>query len=97
VVQATSRCLLEEVAWDANGVTSLDWGAYPILRFPDVPEVSIDLIERRDTAPSGAGEATTYPMAAEIGNAVFDATGIRVRQGPFTPRRVMDAMRRRPT
>ena len=82
VVQATSRCLLEEVAWDANGVTSLDWGSYPILRFPDVPEVRIDLIECRDTAPSGAGEATTYPMAAAIGNAVFDATGIRVRTVP---------------
>jgi CO/xanthine dehydrogenase Mo-binding subunit len=91
-IQATSRSLLEEVKWDDKRVTSLDWLSYPILRFPDVPEVSISLIDRKDVASTGAGEATTYPTAAAIGNAVFDATGVRLRQGPFTASRVKAAL-----
>ena len=56
VIQGVSRALFEEVTFDANGVTSLDWGSYPILRFPDVPEVDIVLINRPEMAPLGAGE-----------------------------------------
>ncbi|MDB5729296.1 MAG: putative isoquinoline 1-oxidoreductase subunit beta IorB, molybdoprotein [Noviherbaspirillum sp.] len=92
VVQSTSRCMLEQVTWDGAGVTSLDWQSYPILRFPDVPDVRITLINRPDVPATGGGEGTTYPMAAAIGNAVFDATGARLRQGPFTPERMKAAL-----
>ncbi len=91
-VQGTSRTLLEEVKWDDKRVTSLDWLSYPILRFPDVPEVAIELINRPDVPATGAGEATTYPIAAAIGNAVFDATGVRLRQGPLTAERMKAAL-----
>jgi CO/xanthine dehydrogenase Mo-binding subunit len=92
VVQSTSRCMLEQVTWDGAGVTSLDWQSYPILRFPDVPDVRITLINRPDVPATGGGEGTTYPMAAAIGNAVFDATGARLREGPFTPERMKAAL-----
>ena len=88
VIQGVSRALFEEVGFDANGVTSLDWNSYPILRFRDVPDLEIVLINRPDVAPLGAGEPATIPLAAAIGNAIFDATGLRLREGPFTPRRV---------
>jgi nicotinate dehydrogenase subunit B len=84
-----SRALFEEVGFDANGVTSLDWDSYPILRFRDVPDLEIVLINRPDVASLGAGEPATIPLAAAIGNAIFDATGLRLREGPFTPRRVL--------
>jgi nicotinate dehydrogenase subunit B len=80
------------VKWDDAKVTSLDWQSYPILRFPDVPDVRITLINRPDSPAGGAGEATTYPMAGAVGNAVFDALGVRVRQGPFTPEHVKAAL-----
>ena len=89
VIQGVSRALFEEVGFDANGVTSLDWNSYPILRFRDVPDLEIVLINRPDVAPLGAGEPATIPLAAAIGNAIFDATGLRLREGPFTPRRVL--------
>jgi nicotinate dehydrogenase subunit B len=68
-------------------VTSLDWASYPILRFPDVPELDIVLINRPEMAPLGAGEQATIHIAAAIGNAIFDATGVRLREVPFTPKR----------
>ena len=89
IVQGVSRALLEEVTFDGNGVTSLDWQKYPILRFPDVPELDIVLINRKDAAPLGAGELSTVPIPAAIANAIFDATGIRLREAPFTPKRVL--------
>lgn len=93
VVQAISRALLEEVQFDATGVTSLDWASYPILRFSDVPdEIAITLINRPDQPMVGAGEATTSPVAAAIANAIFDATGKRLRSLPFTPLRVKTAL-----
>jgi nicotinate dehydrogenase subunit B len=94
LVQATSRSLLEEVKWDGSRVTSVDWRSYPILRFPDVPELSISLISRPDVPSTGAGEPATMPVAAAIANAVFDAVGARLRQGPFTPERLIAAMGR---
>jgi nicotinate dehydrogenase subunit B len=81
--------LFEEVMFDSNGVTSLDWNGYPILRFPDVPELDILLIDRKDVAPLGAGELSTVPVPAAIANAIFAATGIRLREAPFTPKRVL--------
>jgi nicotinate dehydrogenase subunit B len=59
IIQGVSRALFEEVTFDANGVTSLDWATYPILRFPDLPELDIVLINRPEMAPLGAGEGAT--------------------------------------
>ena len=92
IVQGVSRALLEEVAFDGNGVTSLDWKGYPILRFPDIPELDIVLVNRKDVAPLGAGELSTVPVPAAIANAIFDATGARMREVPFTPKQVLAAL-----
>jgi CO/xanthine dehydrogenase Mo-binding subunit len=89
VVQGISRALFEEVRFDRNTVTSVDWAGYPILDITDAPEtVEIDLINRPEIAPSGAGEPTTRLMAAAIGNALYDATGVRVRRAPLSPERI---------
>lgn len=93
VVQAISRALLEEVQFDFAGVTSLDWAGYPILRFSDVPaEIAMTLINRPDKIMVGAGEGATSPVAAAIANAIFDATGKRLRTVPFNPGRVKAAL-----
>jgi nicotinate dehydrogenase subunit B len=92
VVQTVSRVLKEEVSFDRSMVTSLDWGSYPILTFPEVPEVTIDLIDRPNEVPWGAGEPTAALVPAAIGNAVFDAIGVRLRSVPFTPAKVKLAM-----
>jgi CO/xanthine dehydrogenase Mo-binding subunit len=96
VIQGVSRALFEEVTFDSNGaVTSLDWATYPILRFPDLPELEVVLINRPEEAPLGAGEGATIPPAAAIANAIFDAVGVRLREGPFTPKRVLAAMQKK--
>jgi CO/xanthine dehydrogenase Mo-binding subunit len=95
VIQGVSRALLEEVTFNANGVTSLDWATYPILRFPDVPALDVVLINRPEMQPLGAGEGATIPPAAAIANAIFDAVGVRLREGPFTPKRVLAAMQKK--
>ncbi len=97
LLQTVSRVLLEEVLFDHERVTSLDWASYPILAFPDVPVLDIELIDRRLAKPTGAGEAATAPVPAAIANAIFDATGVRLRQVPFTPVRVKEALTSRPT
>ncbi|MGH7828398.1 MAG: molybdopterin cofactor-binding domain-containing protein [Candidatus Binatia bacterium] len=89
IIQGVSRALLEEVTFNANGVTSLDWNSYPILKFADVPELEIVLINRPEMAPLGAGEPSIVPIPAAIANAVFDAVGVRLREAPFTPKRVL--------
>jgi nicotinate dehydrogenase subunit B len=89
VVQSTSRATLEEVKFDDKMVTSDDWVGYPILEIRDAPEtVDIILLESKTDAPTGAGEASTRPTAAAIANAIFDATGVRMRRAPFTPERL---------
>jgi nicotinate dehydrogenase subunit B len=88
VIQGCSRALMEEVDFDAAGVKNLNWNTYPIIKFSEVPEVDIVLINRPELPPMGAGEASTTATAAAIGNAVFDAVGVRLRQVPFTPDRV---------
>jgi CO/xanthine dehydrogenase Mo-binding subunit len=76
-------------------VTSVDWETYPVLHTPDLPEkIEIVLIERPDAAPSGAAEMALGLVPAAIGNAVFDATGVRLRRVPFTPERVKAALER---
>jgi CO/xanthine dehydrogenase Mo-binding subunit len=93
VIQAASRALKEEVRFDATGVTSLDWQTYPILTFSEVPEVVIELIDRPDEPSVGAGEPATVTTAPAIANAIYAATGARLRQIPFTPERVLAALR----
>jgi len=89
VVQGTSRSIHEEVRFDTRKVTSVDWKTYPILDITDAPEqIDIVLLDRRDAPSSGAGEPSTRPIAAAIGNAIFDATGDRIRRAPFSPERV---------
>jgi CO/xanthine dehydrogenase Mo-binding subunit len=93
IVQATSRALWEEVRFDNNNVTSVDWRTYPILDMTDAPaQIDIVTIDRPEIAPSGAGEAATRPVAAAIANAVFDATGVRIRRAPLSPERVKSAL-----
>ena len=91
IIQTISRTLLEEVKFDLHRVTTTDWSSYPILAFPDVPKLEIALIDRPHERPLGVGEASTAPVAAALGNAVFDATGLRLREVPFTPARVKAA------
>jgi CO/xanthine dehydrogenase Mo-binding subunit len=96
VIQGVSRAMYEEVTFDANGgVTSLDWATYPILRFPDLPQLDVMLINRPEMQPLGAGEGATIPPAAAIANAIYDAVGVRLREGPFTPKRVLAAMQKK--
>ena len=94
VVQTVSRVLKEEVKFDRSMVTSLDWGSYPILTFPEVPEVVMDLIDRPNEVPWGGGEPTAAVVPSAIANAVFDATGVRLRSVPFTPSKVKSALGR---
>jgi len=92
VVQTVSRALIEKVTFSRSAVTSLNWGSYPILTFPNVPDVVIDLIDRPNEPPWGAGEPTTSVVPAAIANAVFDATGARVRSVPMLPAPVLAAL-----
>ena len=94
VIQTVSRVLKEEVKFDRSMVTSLDWGSYPILTFPEVPEVVMDLIDRPNEVPWGGGEPTAAVVPSAIANAVFDATGVRLRSVPFTPSKVKSALGR---
>jgi len=93
-VQAASWTLFEEVKFDEHGVTSLDWDSYPIMRFPDAPKVETVILNRAGFPYLGAGEATQNPTPAAIANAVFDATGIRLREIPFTPEKVKSQLKR---
>lgn len=92
IVQTVSRTLIEKVTFSRSAVTSLNWGSYPILTFPNVPDVVIDLIDRPDEVPWGAGEPTTAVVPSAIANAVFDATGARLRSIPFRPAQVLAAL-----
>jgi len=94
IIQGTSRTLKEEVAFDASNVTSVDWRGYPILTYPEIPQVNITLINRPDQPAGGVGEPATCPVAAAISNAIFDATGVRLRRVPLTPERVKAALAR---
>ena len=89
VVQGTSRTLSEEVAFDRAKVTSTDWLSHPIHDINEAPEaVDIVLINRPELPPAGAGESSIRPVAAAIANAVFDASGVRLRRAPLTPERL---------
>ena len=89
-----SRALREEVTWDDLKVTSIDWNTYHSLPLGiEVPAIDCVLINRSEVEATGAGETAITLVAAAIGNAIFDATGARLRQIPFTPTRVKAALR----
>ena len=92
VTQTVSRVLKEEVTFDRSRVTSLNWASYPILTFPEMPDVDIDLIDRPTEKPWGVGEPSAAVVPSAISNAVFDAVGVRLRSVPFTPARVRAAI-----
>jgi CO/xanthine dehydrogenase Mo-binding subunit len=92
VIQTVSRTLKEQVTFDRSHVTSLDWVSYPILTFPEIPEVVIDLIDRPNEVPWGSGEPSAAVVPAAIANAVFDACGARLRSVPFTPDKLRAAL-----
>jgi nicotinate dehydrogenase subunit B len=91
-IQATSWVLKERVRFDRRRITSTTWTGYPILRFSEVPEVDVEVIQRPEIDPVGAGEAAHGPVSAAIANAVFDALGVRVRDLPITRERLIAAM-----
>ncbi len=93
IVQATSWTLKEQVEFSSGRIDSTDWASYPILRFSEIPEIEIALIDRPELAFVGAGEAVQGPMAAAIANALMDAVGVRLRDAPLTPERVVAALR----
>jgi nicotinate dehydrogenase subunit B len=93
VIQSTSRALMEEVSFDRTSVVSREWGAYPIITFPDIPNIDVLMLPRQDQPPLGVGESASVPSAAAIANAIFDATGVRFRELPFTPERILAGLR----
>jgi CO/xanthine dehydrogenase Mo-binding subunit len=93
LVWGTSRVMYEEVKFDQNMVTSVDWLTYPVIKMDGVPKsIEIVLINRPEEPSSGAAEMAIGPLPAAISNAVFDATGVRLRRVPFTPERVKAAL-----
>lgn len=93
VIQSTSRALMEEVSFDRTSVTAREWGAYPIIKFPEVPDIDVLMLPRQDQPPLGVGESASVPSAAAIANAIYDATGVRFRELPFTPERILRGLR----
>jgi CO/xanthine dehydrogenase Mo-binding subunit len=85
IMHTLSRSLHEEVTFDQSKVTSVDWRTYPILTFPEAPAIQVELINHPDQPSYGAGEAACAPVTAALANAIFDATGVRLRSVPFTP------------
>jgi nicotinate dehydrogenase subunit B len=94
IVQGVSRALMEEVKFDNTGIKTLDWSTYPVIRFPAVPEIDIVLINRPEMPALGGGEPSSAPIAAAIANAIFDAVGVRLREAPFTPARVLAELKK---
>jgi CO/xanthine dehydrogenase Mo-binding subunit len=92
IIQGTSWTLKEQVKFDRQQITSRDWAGYPILTFEEVPEVDVVLIDHPELPPLGAGEASQGPISAAIANAIFHATGARLRDLPFTAARVKSAL-----
>jgi CO/xanthine dehydrogenase Mo-binding subunit len=94
--QSTSWTLKEQVKFDRKGVTSTDWNSYPILGLREAPEIEVILLNRPGAPYLGVGEGAMGPAPAAIANAVYDAVGVRLRTIPFTPERVLAALREVP-
>jgi CO/xanthine dehydrogenase Mo-binding subunit len=92
LIQGLSRSLMEEINFDQGRITDSDWRSYPILRFPEIPDIETILIDQPGTDSDGVGETASIPTAAAISNAIFDGTGARLREIPFTPERVRAAL-----
>jgi CO/xanthine dehydrogenase Mo-binding subunit len=92
IVQAASMVLKEQVRMEGDGITSVDWDSYPILRFSEVPEIDTEIIHAPDLPTLGMGECTFGPTAAAIGNAVAHALGTRIRDMPFTREKIEAAL-----
>ena len=92
IIQSASWTLHEQVRFDKNGIQSRDWASYPILTMPDVPKVEVELIDRPDERPLGAGEGSQGPTVAAIANAFAHATGKRLRDLPLDAGRVKAAL-----
>jgi nicotinate dehydrogenase subunit B len=92
VIQSASRALKEELTFRDGLPAARDWGAYPILKFDELPSIDVLLVPRPDDPPLGVGESASVPSAAAIANAIFDATGVRLREPPFTPEKMRAAM-----
>ena len=94
VIQATSRTLREKVTTEPvkNTVSTKEWGSYPVLSFRQVPVIEVYQMPRPDEPALGAGESSSVPGTAAIANAIFDATGVRFRQPPFTPEVIRAAL-----
>ncbi len=92
VNQTASRVLTEEVSFDEITVTPQSWANYPILTFPEMPEIETLLIARPEEPALGVGESAAVPSAAAIASAIFDATGVRMREAPFTPEKMRSAL-----
>jgi nicotinate dehydrogenase subunit B len=94
VIQGISRATKEALKWTPHGITTVDWDTYPILTFEEMPETfEFQIIDRPDQPVLGAGEVCITAMPAAIANAIHDATGVRLREVPFTPARVKAALR----
>jgi CO/xanthine dehydrogenase Mo-binding subunit len=92
-IMGVSRALHEQVTFNKKRVTSLDWVTYPILRFADAPKITTVAVQRPEHLPLGVGEPAMNPIAPAVGNAFFDATGVRMRSAPMTPARVRAVLR----
>jgi len=92
IVHAASMTLKEQVTLDGDGITSLDWDHYPILKFSEVPEIDVVIVPNPDLPTLGMGECTFGPTAAAIGNAVAHALGVRIRDMPLTRERIAAAL-----
>lgn len=93
VIQSLSRSLKEEMRFTPEGITSLDWESYPILTFSEIPEIAIELLDRPDQPPLGAGEPAMVTTAPAVASAIYAACGARARALPFTPAHVLAALR----
>jgi CO/xanthine dehydrogenase Mo-binding subunit len=92
IIHTLSRTFKEELTFDRGAVTSLDWASYQVITFPEVPEIVLDLVDRPAERPWGAGEPAAAVVPSAVSNAVFDATGIRLRSVPFTPQKFRAAL-----
>ena len=92
IIHAASMTLKEQVTLDGAGITSLDWASYPIMTFSEVPEISTEIVHAPDLPTLGMGECTFGPTAAAIGNAVYHALGVRVRDMPLTRERIAQVL-----
>jgi nicotinate dehydrogenase subunit B len=93
IIQSTSRALMEQVSFSSAKIEAREWGAYPIIKFPQLPDIDVLMLPRLDQPPLGVGESASVPSAAAIANAIFDATGVRFREPPFTPERILAGLR----